>query len=68
MGDFFLQHQLHQLFGWGRHIFESLTKGNNGKYLTLQGFVPFEQPPAVKGDFSDVVPGAQFVNEASIKP
>ena len=55
MGQFLFKRQFHQLFGWRRHILESLSEGNDGKAYAFKILNHLYSAPAVKGDFLNVV-------------
>ena len=63
MGDAFLQHQLHQLFGGRRHILKALPKGDYRKAHALQVLHHLHSAPAVKGNLPDVEPFSQPLDE-----
>ena len=63
VGDFLLQHQLHQFFGRRGHILKALPEGNHRKAHALQVLHHLYSAPAVKGDFPDIEPLAQLFDE-----
>ena len=64
MGNLSAQRQAHELFGRWRHIFEALPEGNDGEAEALKVLNHLRCTPAVKGDFTNVVAGTEFFNEA----
>ena len=63
VGDFLLQHQLHQFFGGRRHILEALPKGNDCKTHAFQVLHHLHSAPAVKGNLPNIEAFAQPLNE-----
>ena len=63
VGDASLQYELHKLFGWRRHILIALAEWHNGKAEALQILRHLYRAPAVKGNFLDVVPHTEFLDE-----
>ena len=62
VGEFPLQHQLHQFFGGG-HILKVLSKGNHCESHVFHVLHHLHRTPAVKGNLTDVEPLTQLFEE-----
>ena len=54
VGDFLLQHQLHQFLGWWGHILEALSERNDREAHALKVLHHLHSAPAVKGDLPNI--------------
>ena len=63
MGDFFLQHQLHQFLGGRTHILKALTEGDYRKAHALKVLHHLHCAPAVEGDLPNIEPLTQLLDE-----
>ena len=63
MGNFLLQHQLHQFFGRRGHILKALSEGDYRKAHALQVLYHLHSAPTVEGDLSNIEPLTQLLDE-----
>ncbi len=63
MSNALLQRELHKLLGGRAHVLESLSEGDHRKAHSFQVLDHLYGTPSVKGDFLDIEPFTQFLDE-----
>ena len=63
MSNALLQRELHKLLGGRAHVLESLSEGNHRKAHPLQVLDHLYGAPSVEGNFLDIEPFTQFLDE-----